>query len=113
ILKIGEGVMPVARHCDLFARQTAAVLQPAFTDHRLQAGFAEVGTEGKIILPRADQNHIPLAIDHAKLSRKLSDILTARARLHGSNVYYFRNIFLYSAIFWEKAPLSISIISIS
>src|ERR1041385_4239090 len=70
--------MPVPWNRDLFARQTAAVLEPAFTDHRLQSGFAKIGAEGEIILPRANQNYIPLAIDHTYLSCPSDDFNRSR-----------------------------------
>src|SRR5581483_4869447 len=64
VLKISQRVVPVARQGDFLARQTPAVLQPALANHRLEPGFAEIGAEGKAVLPGADQNDIPFVIGH-------------------------------------------------
>ena len=59
--------MPVTRYRDLFARQPPAILEPTFADHSLETSHPQVGTESKIVLPRADEYDIPLLIDQGKL----------------------------------------------
>src|SRR5688572_16670284 len=67
VLEIGERVVPVTGPSDLFAGEPSTVLEPTLANHRLQAGFAEVSAEGKIVLPRANENNVPLAISHENL----------------------------------------------
>ena len=62
VLEIGERIVPVTGPSDLFAGEPSAVLEPTLANHRLQAGFAKISAEGKIILPCADENDIPLAV---------------------------------------------------
>ena len=70
VLKISQGIMPVARHRDFFACQAPAVLQSALANNRFQACFAEVGAKSKIVLPCADQDYIPLDFSHVKFPHR-------------------------------------------
>src|SRR5215217_5774882 len=54
VLKISEGVVPVAWQGDLFAGKPAAIFQSALADDGLQARHAEIGAQREIVLPGAD-----------------------------------------------------------
>ena len=49
VLKVGERIVPIARHRDLFAGEPSAVFEPALADHGLEPGHAEISPEGEII----------------------------------------------------------------
>src|SRR4030095_8675270 len=72
VLKVSERIVPVTGNSDFFARQPPTVLETTLTDHCLQPGHAKVGAKSKIVLPRSDQNDIPLIIYHASLRISLN-----------------------------------------
>src|SRR4030095_2869255 len=112
VLKVSKGVVPVTGHRDLFARQPAAILQPAFADDRLQAGHSQISAQGEVVLAGTYENDIPFLVNHlnstptAMIWRKIE-------------ISYWRKILRYFAIlsanpFWSSSSIStISILSAS
>ena len=67
VLEVGEAVVPVAGQGDLLGEEPPAVFQPALADHGLKAGHAQVGAQGEVVLPRADEDDVPVLVHGHKL----------------------------------------------
>ena len=62
VLEVGQAVVPVAGEGDLFGKEPAAVLQPAFADDGLEARHAQIGAQREVVLPRADEDDVPVFV---------------------------------------------------